>query len=166
VNFSTIANVYVVVLSYVLISSAGDLQWNIKKLCFEYDTDPYYQALDARVQVVLVSFFNLLPYFSSNSCIMGMFFALVSVRYFLHCFMIVLIVDIEKDHLSCNPFFILYHLLTPYLCYPQKYASSMGIGVFSPVSHTLFDPRSIIEKVNQTLNRLRQISGIAYCTIE
>ncbi|KAH9607866.1 hypothetical protein KSS87_000002 [Heliosperma pusillum] len=25
-------------------------QWNIKKLCFEYDTDPYYQALDAKVE--------------------------------------------------------------------------------------------------------------------
>ncbi|GAB2269470.1 (6-4)DNA photolyase [Dionaea muscipula] len=25
-------------------------QWNIKKLCFEYDTDPYYQAMDARVK--------------------------------------------------------------------------------------------------------------------
>ncbi|KAJ8445570.1 hypothetical protein Cgig2_012458 [Carnegiea gigantea] len=52
-------------------------QWDIKKLCFEYDTDPYYQALDARV---------------------------------------------------------------------QKYVSSMGIEVYSPVSHTLFDPRAIIEK--------------------
>lgn len=29
----------------------GFLQWNVKKLCFEYDTDPYYQALDIRVQV-------------------------------------------------------------------------------------------------------------------
>lgn len=52
-------------------------QWNIKKLCYEYDTDPYYQAMDARV---------------------------------------------------------------------QKHASSMGIDIFSPVSHTLFDPRAIIEK--------------------
>ncbi|XP_023004842.1 (6-4)DNA photolyase [Cucurbita maxima] len=25
-------------------------EWNVKKLCFEYDTDPYYQALDSRVQ--------------------------------------------------------------------------------------------------------------------
>ncbi|XP_074275944.1 (6-4)DNA photolyase [Silene latifolia] len=52
-------------------------QWNIKKLCFEYDTDPYYQALDAKV---------------------------------------------------------------------EKYASSAGIEVSSHVSHTLFDPRDIINK--------------------
>lgn len=29
------------------------MQWNIKKLCFEYDTEPYYQALDATVKVIL-----------------------------------------------------------------------------------------------------------------
>uniref|UniRef100_A0A9I9DT15 Photolyase/cryptochrome alpha/beta domain-containing protein n=1 Tax=Cucumis melo TaxID=3656 RepID=A0A9I9DT15_CUCME len=52
-------------------------EWNVKKLCFEYDTDPYYQALDARVQ-------NL--------------------------------------------------------------ASAAGIEVFSPVSHTLFNPADIIQK--------------------
>uniref|UniRef100_A0A803LN61 Photolyase/cryptochrome alpha/beta domain-containing protein n=1 Tax=Chenopodium quinoa TaxID=63459 RepID=A0A803LN61_CHEQI len=52
-------------------------QWNIKKLCFEYDTDPYYQDLSARV---------------------------------------------------------------------EKYASQEGIKVFSPVSHTLFDPRAVIAK--------------------
>uniref|UniRef100_A0A803LEG8 Photolyase/cryptochrome alpha/beta domain-containing protein n=1 Tax=Chenopodium quinoa TaxID=63459 RepID=A0A803LEG8_CHEQI len=52
-------------------------QWNIKKLCFEYDTDPYYQDLSARV---------------------------------------------------------------------EKYASQEGIEVFSPVSHTLFDPRAVIAK--------------------
>ncbi|XP_021848229.1 (6-4)DNA photolyase [Spinacia oleracea] len=52
-------------------------QLNIKKLCFEYDTDPYYQAIDARV---------------------------------------------------------------------EKYSSQEGIEVFSPVSHTLFDPRVIIHK--------------------
>ncbi|WCJ40620.1 Cryptochrome-1 [Euphorbia peplus] len=52
-------------------------QWDVKKLCFEYDTDPYYLALDAKV----------------------------------------------KD-----------------------YASSAGIEVFSPVSHTLFNPADIIKK--------------------
>lgn len=26
-------------------------QWSIKKLCFEFDTDPYYQALDDKVKV-------------------------------------------------------------------------------------------------------------------
>ncbi|XP_065865402.1 (6-4)DNA photolyase isoform X2 [Euphorbia lathyris] len=52
-------------------------QWDVKKLCFEYDTEPYYQALDVKV----------------------------------------------KD-----------------------YASSAGIEVFSPVSHTLFNPADIIKK--------------------
>ncbi|OMO54266.1 Cytochrome c oxidase, subunit Vb [Corchorus capsularis] len=52
-------------------------EWDVKKLCFEYDTDPYYQALSNKV----------------------------------------------KD-----------------------YASSAGIEVFSPVSHTLFNPADIIEK--------------------
>jgi len=28
------------------------MQWNIGKLCFEYDTDPYYQALDIKVKVM------------------------------------------------------------------------------------------------------------------
>uniref|UniRef100_A0A2N9HIV0 Photolyase/cryptochrome alpha/beta domain-containing protein n=1 Tax=Fagus sylvatica TaxID=28930 RepID=A0A2N9HIV0_FAGSY len=52
-------------------------QWGIKKICFEYDTEPYYQALDIKV----------------------------------------------KD-----------------------YASTAGIEVFSPVSHTLFNPADIIHK--------------------
>lgn len=52
-------------------------EWNIGKLCFEYDTDPYYQALDIKV----------------------------------------------KD-----------------------YALKAGIEVFSPVSHTLFNPTDIIQK--------------------
>ncbi|XP_022714866.1 (6-4)DNA photolyase isoform X4 [Durio zibethinus] len=52
-------------------------EWDVKKLCFEYDTDPYYQALDNRV---------------------------------------------------------------------KNYASTAGIEVFSPVSHTLFNPADIIEK--------------------
>ncbi|CAK9310424.1 unnamed protein product [Citrullus colocynthis] len=52
-------------------------EWNVKKLCFEYDTDPYYQALDIRV---------------------------------------------------------------------QNHASAAGIEVFSPVSHTLFNPADIIQK--------------------
>ncbi|XP_031265156.1 (6-4)DNA photolyase [Pistacia vera] len=52
-------------------------EWDIKKLCFEYDTEPYYQALDKKV----------------------------------------------KD-----------------------YASTAGIEVFSPVSHTLFNPVDIIQK--------------------
>ncbi|PWA36991.1 DNA photolyase family protein [Artemisia annua] len=52
-------------------------EWNIKRLCFEYDTDPYYQALGARV---------------------------------------------------------------------KNYASENGIEIFSPVSHTLFNPAHIIEK--------------------
>ncbi|CAJ2656237.1 unnamed protein product [Trifolium pratense] len=52
-------------------------QWNIGKLCFEYDTDPYYQALDIKI----------------------------------------------KD-----------------------YALKTGIEVFSPVSHTLFNPTDIIQK--------------------
>ncbi|CAN8259209.1 unnamed protein product [Cochlearia groenlandica] len=52
-------------------------EWNVNKLCFEYDTDPYYQALDFKV----------------------------------------------KDYASCN-----------------------GVDIFSPVSHTLFNPSYIIEK--------------------
>ncbi|XAR50580.1 (6-4)DNA photolyase [Bertholletia excelsa] len=52
-------------------------EWNIKRLCFEHDTEPYYQALDIKV----------------------------------------------KD-----------------------YTSTAGIEVFSPVSHTLFNPADIIEK--------------------
>ncbi|KAF9612630.1 hypothetical protein IFM89_003072 [Coptis chinensis] len=52
-------------------------EWDVKKLCFEFDTDPYYQSLDRRI----------------------------------------------KD-----------------------YASSAGIEVFSPVSHTLFNPADIIKK--------------------
>ncbi|ESQ48397.1 hypothetical protein EUTSA_v10020425mg [Eutrema salsugineum] len=52
-------------------------EWKVKRLCFEYDTDPYYQALDFKV----------------------------------------------KD-----------------------YASSTGVEVFSPVSHTLFNPSDIIAK--------------------
>ncbi|CAN1162153.1 (6-4)DNA photolyase [Linum perenne] len=52
-------------------------QWNVRQLCFEYETDPYYQRLDSRV----------------------------------------------KD-----------------------YASAAGIEVFSPVSHTLFNPADIIQR--------------------
>ncbi|KAL5823131.1 hypothetical protein ACOSQ4_021031 [Xanthoceras sorbifolium] len=52
-------------------------EWDVKKLCFEYDTDPYYQTLDMKV---------------------------------------------------------------------KNYASSAGIEVFSPVSHTLFNPADIIQK--------------------
>uniref|UniRef100_A0A251U041 Putative DNA photolyase n=1 Tax=Helianthus annuus TaxID=4232 RepID=A0A251U041_HELAN len=52
-------------------------EWDIKRLCFEYDTDPYYQALDAKV---------------------------------------------------------------------QSYALESGIEIFSPVSHTLFNPADIIQK--------------------
>ncbi|KAG5523341.1 hypothetical protein RHGRI_035233 [Rhododendron griersonianum] len=53
-------------------------EWDIKRLCFEYDTEPYYQALDIKV---------------------------------------------------------------------KNYASAAGIEVFSPVSHTLFNPADIIQKV-------------------
>ncbi|KAI3766712.1 hypothetical protein L2E82_16782 [Cichorium intybus] len=52
-------------------------EWDIKRLCFEYDTDPYYQALDRKV---------------------------------------------------------------------KNYASESGIEIFSPMSHTLFNPSEIIEK--------------------
>ncbi|KAL3631824.1 (6-4)DNA photolyase [Castilleja foliolosa] len=52
-------------------------EWSIKKLCFEFDTDPYYQALDDNV---------------------------------------------------------------------KKYASGAGIEIFSPVSHTIFNPADIIQK--------------------
>ncbi|KAI5594076.1 hypothetical protein BDE02_03G052700 [Populus trichocarpa] len=52
-------------------------EWGVKKLCFEYDTDPHYQALDIRV---------------------------------------------------------------------KEYASAAGIEVFSPVSHTLFNPADIIQR--------------------
>ncbi|XP_057473173.1 (6-4)DNA photolyase isoform X1 [Actinidia eriantha] len=52
-------------------------EWNIKKICFEYDTEPYYQGLDIKV---------------------------------------------------------------------KNYASATGIEVFSPVSHTLFNPADIIQK--------------------
>lgn len=33
----------------------GFWQWKVKRLCFEYDTDPYYQALDVKVKVKFVS---------------------------------------------------------------------------------------------------------------
>jgi len=33
-------------------------EWGVKKLCFEYDTDPHYQALDIRVKVTIL--FSLL----------------------------------------------------------------------------------------------------------
>ncbi|KAK2378686.1 cryptochrome-1 [Trifolium repens] len=52
-------------------------EWNIGKLCFEYDTDPYYQALDIKI---------------------------------------------------------------------KEFALGAGIEVFSPVSHTLFNPTDIIRK--------------------
>ncbi|KAG8379869.1 hypothetical protein BUALT_Bualt07G0134200 [Buddleja alternifolia] len=52
-------------------------EWSIKKLCFEFDTDPYYQALGDRV---------------------------------------------------------------------KNYATAAGIEIFSPVSHTLFNPADIIQK--------------------
>ena len=32
------------------------LQWDVKKLCFEYDTEPYYQALDIKVKVFFFFF--------------------------------------------------------------------------------------------------------------
>lgn len=31
------------------------LQWEVEKLCFEYDTEPYYQALDFKVKVSINS---------------------------------------------------------------------------------------------------------------
>ena len=34
------------------------LQWDVKKLCFEYDTEPYYQALDIKVKVFFFFFFK------------------------------------------------------------------------------------------------------------
>ncbi|KAL5575630.1 hypothetical protein UlMin_017329 [Ulmus minor] len=52
-------------------------QWDVKRLCFEYDTEPYYQAMDAKV---------------------------------------------------------------------KEFATAAGIEVFSPVSHTLFNPADIIHK--------------------
>lgn len=52
-------------------------KWNVNKLCFEFDTEPYYQSLDKRI---------------------------------------------------------------------KHYASSAGIEVFSPVSHTLFSPVDIVQK--------------------
>ncbi|BAT98552.1 hypothetical protein VIGAN_09221300 [Vigna angularis var. angularis] len=52
-------------------------EWNVSKLCFEYDTEPYYQALDVKV---------------------------------------------------------------------KNFALAAGIEVFSPVSHTLFNPTDIIQK--------------------
>ncbi|XP_060172789.1 (6-4)DNA photolyase isoform X1 [Lycium barbarum] len=52
-------------------------EWSIGKLCFEYDTEPYYQALDEKV---------------------------------------------------------------------KSYASAAGIEIFSPVSHTLYNPADIIQK--------------------
>ena len=34
------------------------LQWDVKKLCFEYDTEPYYQALDIKVNLFFFFFFT------------------------------------------------------------------------------------------------------------
>ncbi|TXG68995.1 hypothetical protein EZV62_003930 [Acer yangbiense] len=62
--------------------------WNVKKICFEYDTDPYYQALDMKV---------------------------------------------------------------------KNYVSSAGIEVFSPVSHTLFNPADIIQK-DEMDRRIRELT--------
>ncbi|TXG48555.1 hypothetical protein EZV62_016525 [Acer yangbiense] len=67
---------------------SGLLQWNVKKICFEYDTDPYYQALDMKV---------------------------------------------------------------------KNYVSSAGIEVFSPVSHTLFNPADIIQK-DEMDRRIRELT--------
>ncbi|KAH7547361.1 hypothetical protein FEM48_Zijuj01G0301600 [Ziziphus jujuba var. spinosa] len=63
--------------SRLLVLKGEPGEWNVKKLCFEYDTEPYYQAMDVRV---------------------------------------------------------------------KEYASAAGIEVFSPVSHTLFNPADIIQK--------------------
>lgn len=38
------------------------LQWDVKKLCFEFDTDPYYQALDVKVKVSYKVTFPLIAY--------------------------------------------------------------------------------------------------------
>ncbi|KHG04636.1 (6-4)DNA photolyase -like protein [Gossypium arboreum] len=64
--------------SRLLVLKGEPSEWDVRKLCFEYDTDPYYQALDDKV---------------------------------------------------------------------KNYASAAGIEVFSPVSHTIFDPADIIEKL-------------------
>ncbi|KAH7565099.1 hypothetical protein JRO89_XS09G0131900 [Xanthoceras sorbifolium] len=71
--------------SRLLILKGEPSEWDVKKLCFEYDTDPYYQTLDMKVKFVFDSI-------------------------------------------------------------QQNYASSAGIEVFSPVSHTLFNPADIIQK--------------------
>ncbi|KAK2974362.1 hypothetical protein RJ640_021218 [Escallonia rubra] len=63
--------------SRLLVLKGEPSEWDIKRLCFEYETEPYYQALDYKV---------------------------------------------------------------------KNYASLAGIEVFSPVSHTLFNPADIIQK--------------------
>ncbi|KAK3026097.1 hypothetical protein RJ639_040769 [Escallonia herrerae] len=63
--------------SRLLVLKGEPSEWDIKRLCFEYETEPYYQALDCKV---------------------------------------------------------------------KNYASLAGIEVFSPVSHTLFNPADIIQK--------------------
>lgn len=35
-----------------------NFQWRISKLCFEFDTEPYYQALDKKVKVSANESFN------------------------------------------------------------------------------------------------------------
>ncbi|KAL0415317.1 UNVERIFIED_CONTAM: (6-4)DNA photolyase [Sesamum latifolium] len=73
-------------------------EWNIKNLCFEFDTEPYYQALDNKV---------------------------------------------------------------------KKYATAAGIEIFSPVSHTLFNPADIIQKCWKLSNlRSSKIESLGYEDIE
>ncbi|CAK7356595.1 unnamed protein product [Dovyalis caffra] len=67
-------------------------EWGVKKLCFEYDSDPYYQALDIKVK------------------------------------------SMPADRRAESSVFV------------QDYASAAGIEVFSPVSHTLFNPAEIIQR--------------------
>nr|GEZ23610.1 DNA photolyase family protein [Tanacetum cinerariifolium] len=118
-------------------------EWNIKRLCFEYDTDPYYQALDARVK----------NYASENGIEI---FSPVSHTLFnpahiieknggkppMNCQLILKLWNIKRlcFEYDTDPY---YQALDARV---KNYASENGIEIFSPVSHTLFNPAHIIEK--------------------
>ncbi|KAL0319172.1 UNVERIFIED_CONTAM: (6-4)DNA photolyase [Sesamum angustifolium] len=65
-------------------------EWNIKKLCFEFDTEPYYQALDNKVKYLFI-----------------------------------------RERVTISSY---------------RNTTAAGIEIFSPVSHTLFNPADIIQK--------------------
>ena len=90
------------------------LQWNINRLCFEFDTEPYAQQRDTNIKVQ--NFFTFLSFFS---------------RFFT--FLYSHIYGERKSH--CPSLSV------------QESALALGVEVFCPISHTIFNPEQIIRKV-------------------